>query len=158
MVRSVFENHGLPSTESRAFNPHLTVAKVSKARRKRKGIKHIEEETYSSFLNASFGSEVVSAIELLSMTEPTSEDGYYHCFERCSFFETSGTCDRATISWMPCMYTNAIFMRHNVIHSTNFKPFCTRHSVLLTSHEVPVCITYYSNKNVWVRASSWSVL
>ena len=83
VVRSIFEKHGLPSTDDRAFSPHLTIAKVSKS--SRKGVKQIDKETYSEFVDAEFGSDVVRGLELLSMSEPVGEDGYYHCFQKYKY-------------------------------------------------------------------------
>lgn len=88
MVQSIFKAHGLYSTDDRVFNPHLTIAKMSKSprtkKKKKKGPRGITKDAY---LDAELGSEEVRGLELLSMVEPADEDGYYHCFERHLFEE-----------------------------------------------------------------------
>ena len=81
MVRSTFESHALPSTDSRSFNPHLTIAKVSRSSK----VRGIEPELYSELVDTEFGRETIIGLELLSMTDPPTDEGYYHCFERYSF-------------------------------------------------------------------------
>lgn len=76
-------SHSLPSTDVRPFSPHLTIAKVSRSTRK--SVRHIEEDSYLSFRDTSFGREVITGLELLSMSEPIAEDGHYHCFGRYGF-------------------------------------------------------------------------
>lgn len=88
MVRSIFETHGICSTDERSFNPHLTIAKVSKSSG-RERIYGIEKEVYSEFIDTELGSEVVTGLELLSMVEPAAADGYYHCLQRYTFEEIS---------------------------------------------------------------------
>ena len=86
MVRSIFEAHGLHSTDTRPFNPHLTIAKVKNSQTK--GPRGIPKEAYLQYIDAKLGSEEVRGLELLSMVEPADEDGYYHCFQKYSFEET----------------------------------------------------------------------
>ena len=83
IVRSVFEANGLPPTDTREFKPHLTLAKVSKATRR--GVRRIDSSAYAEHCETDFGTETVKGLELLSMTEPIDEDGYYHCFQRHLF-------------------------------------------------------------------------
>ncbi len=81
IVREVFQKNGIKSTDKKKrFNPHATIAKVSKSR-----IRSIPHESFSSYSNTEFGIETVTNIELLSMTEPATDDGYYYCFERTQF-------------------------------------------------------------------------
>ena len=95
MVRSIFELHGLYSTDDRAFNPHLTIAKMSKSprmkKKKKKGPRGIAKDAYLEYKDAQLGCEVVRGLELLSMVEPADEDGYYHCFKRHLFEEAIST-------------------------------------------------------------------
>ena len=99
MVRSIFELHELYSTDDRAFNPHLTIAKMSKSprmkkknkKKMKKGLRGIAKEAYLEYREAELGCEVVRGLELLSMVEPADEDGYYHCFKRHLFEEVINT-------------------------------------------------------------------
>ena len=84
IIASVFETNGLQSTDGlRAFSPHLTVAKV----RRDKSHVRLKQEMYADMLDIEFGSEHVTELELLSMTLPVDKDGYYHCFQNCTFDE-----------------------------------------------------------------------
>ena len=56
------------------------MAKVSKGR-----IRAIPSSSYSDIVDMKFGDENVTSIELLSMTEPPDDTGYYHCFDKISF-------------------------------------------------------------------------
>lgn len=85
MVRSIFKARGLHSTDTRPFNPHLTIAKVTNSQTK--GPRGIPKDAYLQYIDAELGSEEVRGLELLSMVEPADEDGYYHCFERHLFEE-----------------------------------------------------------------------
>ena len=94
MVQSIFELHGIYSTDDRAFNPHLTIAKMSKSprmKKKKKGPRGIAKEAYLEYRDAELGSEEVRGLELLSMVEPADEDGYYYCFQKHSFQEAIST-------------------------------------------------------------------
>ena len=95
MVRSIFELHGIYSTDDRAFNPHLTIAKMSKSprmkKKKKKGPRGIPKDAYLEYGDAELGSEEVRGLELLSMVEPADEDGYYYCFKRHLFQEAIST-------------------------------------------------------------------
>ncbi|KAJ7363358.1 positive regulation of delayed rectifier potassium channel [Desmophyllum pertusum] len=84
-VREIFTDEGIPSTDSREFNPHLTVMKLSRnPKLRRKGIKKIPEESYASWVDMSFGEEPVNAIHLCSMSEK-DKDGFYKCVATVRF-------------------------------------------------------------------------
>ena len=81
IVREVFQKNGFNHADKRKdFNPHATIAKISKGR-----LRSIPSESYVNFTDTEFGIERVTNIELLSMTEPPGDDGYYYCFERTQF-------------------------------------------------------------------------
>ena len=84
IVRSTFEQRGLPASDTRGFTPHLTIAKMGLQPRKR-GLKHIDKKLYEAYSDSTIGSQTVSGLELLSMVQPRDHDGYYHCFGRCDF-------------------------------------------------------------------------
>ena len=87
VVREGFSSSGLPTTDDRPFQSHLTLAKMSAANREdRVALRNrIPPPAYESFLDAGFGEQVVEGLELLSMTHPADEGGYYHCFSKCPF-------------------------------------------------------------------------
>ena len=80
----MFSKHGLPTMDSRKFSPHLTIAKVNQKASK-EGVKGIALEAYSDLLSMDFGSQEIQGLELLSMSLPETDDGYYHSFHRCVF-------------------------------------------------------------------------
>ena len=84
-MREEFGTHGIVSTDERPFAAHLTVAKVSKGGGGKERIKSIPIESYEAFADEEFGSHSVSEIELLSMTEPVDEEGYYHSHHKQLF-------------------------------------------------------------------------
>ena len=80
--------------DKRELNLHLTIAKTSKMpprrSKHRKGKDNtrriaIDRLAYRKFSSNEFGSQVISGLELLSMTEPEAADGYYHCFWKIDF-------------------------------------------------------------------------
>ena len=86
IVRSSFLEAGLESTDSRPFAPHLTIAKLSKLpQRKYSKRLRLSKDLYSGFTDEFHGSHAVSDLELLSMSRPTTPEGYYHCFARSSW-------------------------------------------------------------------------
>ncbi|XP_061097588.1 A-kinase anchor protein 7 isoform X1 [Conger conger] len=85
-VRKVFEERGVSSGDGKAFKPHLTFMKLSRAPKLRsKGIRKIDPEAYESFLQHSFGEETVSRLDLCSMLKKKTPDGYYHCETSVTF-------------------------------------------------------------------------
>lgn len=82
VIREAFTRGNIPPTDSRPFQSHLTVAKTRNARHT-----PISPDTYSAFVGEEFGEQEVEGLELLSMSMPADEDGYYHCFAKCPFVE-----------------------------------------------------------------------
>ena len=79
-VRSTFEEHRLFSTDDRPFNPHLTIAKLTKHSRH---INSIHPYLYQKYNDLKFGTEQVRGIELLAMGRlAEEEDGYYKVFAK----------------------------------------------------------------------------
>ena len=108
IVESVFATKELSPGSTDNFIPHLTIAKMSKKPRgkyykkhhkKKKGkgdsddteLRGIEHSAYAELLDTEFGSQHIEGLELLSMTKPPTEDGYYHCFQRHYFDSNSST-------------------------------------------------------------------
>ncbi|KAJ8270748.1 hypothetical protein GJAV_G00118780 [Gymnothorax javanicus] len=86
VVRKMFEEKGVSSRDGRAFKPHLTFVKLSKAPKLRsQGLKKIDPEAYESFLEHSFGEETVSRLDLCSMLKKKTPDGYFHCETSITF-------------------------------------------------------------------------
>ncbi|XP_055355708.1 A-kinase anchor protein 7-like [Paramacrobiotus metropolitanus] len=85
-----FAAAGLPSTDpQKAFTPHLTLMKLSRAPQlRRHGVKHIEPAVYAAHREAVFGGEKVSKVQLLAMTLPKDKaTGYYYCAKEISLFD-----------------------------------------------------------------------
>ncbi|XP_048860551.1 A-kinase anchor protein 7-like isoform X2 [Brienomyrus brachyistius] len=79
-VRKAFEERGIPSGESKAFRPHLTFMKLSKAPKlRRQGIRKLDPSLYVEFAEQKFGDETVSRLDLCAMLKKKTPDGYYHC-------------------------------------------------------------------------------
>ncbi|KAJ8385900.1 hypothetical protein AAFF_G00178620 [Aldrovandia affinis] len=91
-VRKAFEERGVSSGDSKAFTPHLTFMKLSRAPKLRsQGVKKIDPEAYGSFVQHSFGEETVSRLDLCSMLKKKAADGYYHCETSVTFDLVQGT-------------------------------------------------------------------
>ena len=88
IVRDKYASGGLPTTDNRKFNSHLTVAKLSNASRgdrRALGGRGIPSDSFTALKDEHFGEQIVEGLELLSMNEPEDEDGYYYCFEKLPF-------------------------------------------------------------------------
>ena len=114
IIESVFVSKDLSSSSTTNFSPHLTIAKMSKKPRPRayygrrhkkhhkkskaKGgseskdneLRGIDHSVYAELLETEFGRQTIEGLELLSMTHPAVEDGYYHCYQRHSFSTSEG--------------------------------------------------------------------
>ena len=85
IVRETFTKEGIPSTDSRDFNPHLTVMKLTRSPKlRKKGVKKIPVESYTSWVDFSFGEETVSTLHLCSMNTK-DKDGFYKCLATVQF-------------------------------------------------------------------------
>lgn len=85
IVRETFTKEGIPSTDSRDFNPHLTVMKLTRSPKlRKKGIKKIPVESYANWVDFSFGEEPVNALHLCSM-KAKDKDGFYKCVTSLKF-------------------------------------------------------------------------
>ncbi|GIX77716.1 hypothetical protein CDAR_303341 [Caerostris darwini] len=76
-VRKQFADLQIFSTDTRNFNPHLTIAKINFSRQKQKGFNKIEPSCYKQFLNYKIGDQRILGIQLLKMAGPKSSAGYY---------------------------------------------------------------------------------
>jgi 2'-5' RNA ligase len=74
--------------DTRPFNPHLTLFKLSKARDlHRKGLKKIDESWSSNYTDYHFGIENFQSLHLCNMLKKQT-DGYYEIFHElnlCKF-------------------------------------------------------------------------
>lgn len=78
-MKSTFEEY-LVLPDDRPFNPHLTIAKLS---RDFPNINSINPYLYRKYNDLVFGTEVVQGIELLAMSRlADEEDGYYKVFAK----------------------------------------------------------------------------
>ncbi|KAB7499010.1 A-kinase anchor protein 7 isoform gamma, partial [Armadillidium nasatum] len=87
-IREQFLDMGVLLTDDRFFNPHLTIAKLSKLAKTNQNIhiRKIEPETYASERSKYFGEQYVTGLQLLSMNKPKDEKGYYYS-EREALFD-----------------------------------------------------------------------
>jgi len=75
----------LKTEVGRDFHPHVTMFKTSRPKSGRKRNNEtkeklgLDDELLEEFKDLHFGEEIVEEIQLLSMTKPKAEDGYYHC-------------------------------------------------------------------------------
>jgi len=78
IVRKCFASRAIPVTDNRPFQPHLTIAKLSKDARTRRTLKKIPAEVIGGYEQHVFGTEKVQNIQLCSMQRPHDETtGYY---------------------------------------------------------------------------------
>ncbi|XP_073673018.1 A-kinase anchor protein 7 isoform X2 [Garra rufa] len=85
-VRQAFEEQGIASGDDKAFKPHLTFLKLSRAPKLRKqGVKKLDPALFSEFEGRVFGDECVCRLDLCSMLKKKSADGYYHREKSVSF-------------------------------------------------------------------------
>ncbi|XP_051731098.1 A-kinase anchor protein 7-like isoform X2 [Ctenopharyngodon idella] len=78
-VRKAFEESGIVSGDDKAFKPHLTFLKLSRAPKLRKqGVKKLDPALFSDFESRVFGDECVCRVDLCSMLKKKTADGYYH--------------------------------------------------------------------------------
>ncbi|XP_067272773.1 A-kinase anchor protein 7-like isoform X2 [Pseudorasbora parva] len=85
-VRKAFEEQGIVSGDDKAFKPHLTFLKLSRAPKLRKqGVKKLDPALFSDFDSRVFGDECVCRVDLCSMLKKKTEDGYYHCEKSVTF-------------------------------------------------------------------------
>ncbi|KAK0134212.1 A-kinase anchor protein 7 isoform gamma [Merluccius polli] len=79
VLRRCFEEQGLLQGDSRGFEPHLTIMKLSKAPKLRsQGLKRVNPDFYSSYTDRFFGDQRVERVDLCSMLKKKQQDGYYH--------------------------------------------------------------------------------
>uniref|UniRef100_A0A3Q1FC92 A-kinase anchor protein 7-like n=1 Tax=Acanthochromis polyacanthus TaxID=80966 RepID=A0A3Q1FC92_9TELE len=79
LLRRRFEEQGLLQGDSRGFEPHLTIMKLSRASKLRsQGIKRVDPALYSNYTNKFFGDQTVERVDLCSMLKKKQQDGYYH--------------------------------------------------------------------------------
>lgn len=92
ILREIFTKEGIPSTDSREYNPHMTVMKLTghNPQLRRNGVKKIPEESYSSWVDLNFGEEQVSALHLCAMGEK-DKDGFYKCMATVTFGDSDKT-------------------------------------------------------------------
>jgi len=79
-VKSIYEKHGIPSTDRRPLNLHATIAKLSKAPElRKKGIKEILPEWYCKDEEVDFGVQGIENLMLCAMEKPKNlETKFYH--------------------------------------------------------------------------------
>ncbi|EFX73206.1 hypothetical protein DAPPUDRAFT_325475 [Daphnia pulex] len=77
-LRERCQKAGLTLIDGDRFTPHVTLLKLSKdPRLNRKGIKAVASHLYEKHVDCVFGRQVVESVQLLSMTDPKDEKGYY---------------------------------------------------------------------------------
>ncbi|XP_026787064.3 A-kinase anchor protein 7 isoform X2 [Pangasianodon hypophthalmus] len=89
-VRRAFEEKGIPTGDQKAFKPHLTFIKLSRAPKlRRQGIKKLDSSLYVAFEQRAFGEENVCTMDLCSMLKKKDADGYYHREKTVTFGRVS---------------------------------------------------------------------
>merc|ERR1712098_916643 len=85
LTKNILVQGGIKAEDKREYNPHLTLFKVRKERRKKsdKSNNKIEVEDISKFDDFVFGEETISEILLLSMNKEKADDGFY--FQEAAF-------------------------------------------------------------------------
>ena len=81
LAQELIKNEIIEESAKNQFRPHLTLMKLSKMKKPKKGqkrMKKIPPELYVEYQNAFLGVQKVKSIQLLSMTKPAT-DGYYYC-------------------------------------------------------------------------------
>ncbi|XP_072412441.1 uncharacterized protein [Chiloscyllium punctatum] len=79
-VKTRFQANGILTGDSKAFKPHLTFMKLSRAPKLRhQGIKKFSPELYKNFEDHYLGDEIVTCLHLCSMQKKKQPNGYYHC-------------------------------------------------------------------------------
>ncbi|CAL1294757.1 unnamed protein product [Larinioides sclopetarius] len=76
-VKRHFAKVNIFSTDSRPFNPHLTIAKIDFSMKEQKGLEKINPNLYASLINKHIGFQTIDGIQLLSMRSPKDDAGYY---------------------------------------------------------------------------------
>lgn len=88
ICREIYEKNGILTTDTRPFNPHLTLFKLSKAPDLyRKGVRKIDESWTSKYTGHHFGIETFRSLHLCNMLKKQT-DGYYEIFNEqdlCKF-------------------------------------------------------------------------
>ncbi|KAM9495323.1 A-kinase anchor protein 7 isoform 2-T2 [Clarias gariepinus] len=78
-VRRTFEEKGIPTGDQKAFKPHLTFIKLSRAPKlRRQGVKKLDLSLFTAFEQREFGEENVCTMDLCSMLKKKDAEGYYH--------------------------------------------------------------------------------
>ena len=92
IVHEIFTKEGIPSTDSREYNPHMTVMKLigHNQQLRRSGVRKIPEESYASWVDFNFGEEPVTALHLCAMGEKDT-DGFYKCMATMTFADSDET-------------------------------------------------------------------
>ncbi|KAI9559913.1 hypothetical protein GHT06_013920 [Daphnia sinensis] len=77
-LRDGCQTAGISLIDGDRFTPHVTLLKMSKdPRLRRKGIKAVASHLYEKHVDCVFGRQVVESVQLLSMTDPKDDEGYY---------------------------------------------------------------------------------
>ncbi|GBN71770.1 A-kinase anchor protein 7 isoforms delta and gamma [Araneus ventricosus] len=76
-VERHFAKVNIFSTDPRPFDPHLTIAKINFNTREQKGLEKIDRNWYASLINKHIGFQTIAGIQLLCMTSPVDDAGYY---------------------------------------------------------------------------------
>ena len=85
VITAAFEDEGICTSDKKGWKPHLTLLKLSRKRSlRKKGIRKVNEDSYTSWNDSYFGEEVVKNVHLCSMFETKEQDGFYKCIETIS--------------------------------------------------------------------------
>ncbi|VDI32137.1 A-kinase anchor protein 7 [Mytilus galloprovincialis] len=89
IIETNCQTYGVPHCDGNLFNPHITIAKLSRLPFELKGIANIEPTTYNHYMNYQFGRQLVTCLQLCAMRKPMDEEGYYHVSHRTQINQCS---------------------------------------------------------------------
>ncbi|XP_075925173.1 A-kinase anchor protein 7-like isoform X1 [Petromyzon marinus] len=79
-IHTCFEEKGIAVADGKAFKPHLTFMKLSRASKlRRQGIRKIDPSLYEDSKEESFGGELLHRLDLCAMLKKKQLSGFYHC-------------------------------------------------------------------------------
>lgn len=88
IIRRTFEEHEIPSTDSKPFNPHATLLKLWKGKGlKKQGIKNIDPTWYDGVKDTHFGEVSINGLQLCSMLKPKDPETKFYHIEHSIQFE-----------------------------------------------------------------------
>ncbi|XP_075453437.1 A-kinase anchoring protein 7 isoform X2 [Ascaphus truei] len=90
-MEKIFKEKGIFIIGNRAFLPHLTFMKLSRAPKLRyQGLRKIDPYLYEDFQDHYFGDETLNCLDLCSMAKERQQNGYYYTEASICFGQKNG--------------------------------------------------------------------